>query len=174
MSFTLLRTAQDWKQYSATQATTHGIPPTLLEVGQGPTHYPCLVASHYQNFGRPAKLINCYVYPQDIVPLLQATGMSAGEGALAALAPAPAAAPDQTLLQFWRESSAHLLTIAYWLTKTGICTQQQYEQAYAAKLALLDQVETEKLSEYLGDLPGKCDEGGAGEDPPEPDNESPV
>lgn len=131
--FTLLRHAEDWDQYRKQLAAQAGLSGVLINWGNGPKTYPCLVCSTDKG---PMRMISAYVYKADAEKLLRFAANSA------TVVPGPAQvapASARTLVDYYRHVAAHFLTVAYFMVETGLCKPEQFESKMIEFLAKVDQ-----------------------------------
>lgn len=132
--FSVIKSPADWEAHKTTVASAMSVPCARMTWGKGPQAFPCLLSSHIPPFpaGGTAAVYTAYVYIDDCEMLLKAAGR------LPEKKPDAPAPPDQRTHNRW--VNANLMTVAYFLVETGICSQDRYETK------LLEMVE--KVDEY--------------------------
>lgn len=130
--FTTLLTAADWAAYRSRLAADLAVDENQVEWGSGPVDYPCLVTTLFppKPAGCRTTGYSCFVYRADVEALL---------------GPKPAAeakpvkpAKTKGMYEFQRWVAAQQMTVAYFLTETGICTRERYEEQLLEALETVD------------------------------------
>lgn len=137
--FAVLRSAAEWDAYKVTMAAALGLSPQTVTWGGGPQQYPCLVAS-LPISGAPIKILSCYVYAADALRLLQSAGLQALPVSALPAAAAPAGITATNLVECCHSLIAHVLAIIDLDIRTGLYTEETYEENYTKFLAGVDQV----------------------------------
>ena len=172
MAWQVLQFPKDWDDFRARIADERNVQRNLVHWGAGPQRYPCMVDGYMPN---TTKVVCCYVYPEDIAGLIhsmenlgvpvptqhQVAKQRAYEKAVAPLAEAVAdpsqaatAVSGHTWKDFANSVTAHLLSQTHYLTETGICKPEEYEQTYQQFLAKVDQWSAEDREIALSKLSG--------------------
>lgn len=151
----LLKSPADWDAYKTEMTLQRGLQQNLMNWGSGPQKYPCLIDGLLTSTTR---VTTCYVYPEDIGPLVGAAGYTLVSQDIVvgkqAAQPQATAVPDHTWKDFANSVSAHLLAQSHFLCETAICSREQYEAVYNQMLARVDQWTTEDRENALAKLTG--------------------
>lgn len=154
----LIRTPAGWQEYIRSYQQRYGLAAGQVQWGQGPEHFPCLVASILAG---PGKIVSCYVYPEQAQALL-AVSREMGRGPAATDQGPIQEAAVRTLVkhevhaqlgQSIREIAANLRAIVEELVAVGVTTPERYETLLAKHAADVDQylAEVKEGRARLGD-----------------------
>jgi hypothetical protein len=157
----VLRGPNDWEQYKQKAQAAFQMQSAQINWGSGPERYPCLVACAPRD---AYQLMSCYVYLDDALRLLKASGGVLDIAKVSGLphdffarpTPQPVdqqpnqlmtLGPMQTSMlpaqDFYRSVNAHLLAIVQELIEVKVTTHERYEGLYNKFLGLIDQWCTE-------------------------------
>lgn len=164
-SMALLRSPQDWHDYRRHLSQTLNLAFEEVRWGVGPTAFPCLTMSYAVPNSMPARVVSCYVYPDDARRLLAASQvpqflgmqlMPISPEIMKALPvpseePAPAAepsteAPANAANETLRSLTAHVLALVSEMIAIGATNEARYEAAYTRFTAMADQVVAERAA----------------------------
>lgn len=134
MSWTLLRSSQEWWDYTAQTSAKFGVG-SGVQWGSPPPAYPCLVASTLAG----ERMLSCFVLPDHARELLDAVegGGAAGQTVVGGSAAPRGSGPGDT--EFRRYIVAHLFALIGELRDVGITNAERYESKFNAFLAGVDQ-----------------------------------
>lgn len=140
MSWTLLKTADEWKQYQSKMAKTLRVNPAAVSWGDPPESYPCLVCTLFppRPAGTQPRAFSAFVYEGDAEELMS----SAGRKFIDRDVPAPV-----TQGQYNRWMAAQMLTVVHFMVETGICKKDQYEEKLLESIELVDGYTRDKRNE---------------------------
>jgi hypothetical protein len=145
MSWTLLKSTEDWTEYQKRTAKTLRVSPTNVDWGSPPESYPCLVSTLFppRPAGSQPRAYSAFVYESDAEEVMTA----AGRKMLDADMPLP---PTQA--QYNRWMAAQMLTIVHYMVETGICKKEQYEDKLLESIELVDTYSRDKREEFKSKL----------------------
>lgn len=146
MGWQLVRNSQDWDAYRAKFAVANNMERNAVVWGAGPTSFPCLVDGFAPS---PIKVITAYVYPDDAAVLMHAAQPQAQAMQAMPIRKQDADHAPDDWRAFSASTAAHVLSIVEFLTETGICSKEKYEETYNTMLAQVDQWTTEDRNERL-------------------------
>ena len=133
----LLSSPDDWEEYKQDRYTDLGLMPGMpVNFGHGPKKVPCLVTALYLAEQLPSQVFCCFVYPEDIGPLLEACGK---QGAADHLAEVRKVRAERTGgAAFFRSVAAHHLVFVKLCVDTGLCSKEKFEELYDEALGCVD------------------------------------
>lgn len=127
----LLRSVEEWDQYRQFLAGEHTTGAPLVSWGNGPKHYPCLVASLVQ----ADKVTSCYVYDAEAMQLLKAAGLDVAQPTVKP----KGEVPGHSMADFAKSVAAHLMAFYDAMESMHITTKQRHFEDYFKYLVLVDQ-----------------------------------
>lgn len=131
MGWSLLKSVDDWDKYKQHMQSDHALSSSLVNWGNGPKHYPCLVSSAIQ----PTKIMSCYTYLPDALQLVAAAGLHVTQSPIAQT---PDEVPGHTMADFAKSVAAHLLAIYDAMESMHITNKDRHEQDYLRYLGMVD------------------------------------
>ena len=139
--FCLLDVEDDWKKYQTIFMKSCGISREVMQWGDKPQEYPCLVASSVVEHRR---VLSCYVYPGEARKLLARSDPQLFNK------PTARFIPEETINNdFTQQATALLLTIISLMVDTGIVKQKLFEERLAGFQSSMDQWKAEERDEFL-------------------------
>ena len=118
---TLICNPSDWESYTQRIAQDSDLNASTVAWGSGPRQYPCLVASIIPS---PMKVVSCYVYMDDVKPLLEAAGFSTAQRQ-----GPPAVAHSGLDVAYKKHVAAMLRAIVEELVEVKVTNQERYQLA---------------------------------------------
>lgn len=130
--WTIVNTPADWVAYQLKTAKELQLLPERIKWGEAPQDYPCMVSTLMppRPAGTEPKVYSAFVYMADCEELFAAGGRKFVD-------PDAPVLPNQS--QFNRWVAAELLTVAHFLTETGICRQAGFEEKLLEMLTTVDE-----------------------------------
>lgn len=122
---------EDWVKYCVQVARDLKISPDTIVWGDGPKEYPCLVSSILpaRSPGANPRAYSAFVYRSDFQLL---------EEVKAAAAVKESSSNNPTQDNFNRWITAQMLTVIHYMTATGICKSQAFEDRLLEFIEVVD------------------------------------